>query len=68
MNGTGITVLPRIAIEENLECGDLALLNWEDEFEVAILMVWYKERWRSPALEAFMEVTREVIGSKPNPT
>ena len=62
INGIGITVLPNAAAREHLERGDLVVLNWEEkEFEVALLMIWYKERWRSPALEAIMETTREVL-------
>jgi DNA-binding transcriptional LysR family regulator len=62
INGTGITVLPKVAVEEDLAGGDLVALNWDEKaFDVALLMIWYRERWRSPALEAFMAVTREVL-------
>jgi DNA-binding transcriptional LysR family regulator len=62
IEGTGITILPRIAVKDSLAAGDLATLNWEEQdFEVALLMIWYRERWRSPALAAFMETAREVL-------
>jgi DNA-binding transcriptional LysR family regulator len=61
MNGSGITVLPQIAVADDLAAGRLVRLKWRDAFEVALLMIWYRERWRSPALEAFMATTREVL-------
>jgi DNA-binding transcriptional LysR family regulator len=62
INGMGITILPAVAVEKDLAGGSLVRLNWEEKgFEVALLMIWYRERWRSPALEAFMEMTRELL-------
>jgi DNA-binding transcriptional LysR family regulator len=63
MSGAGITVLPRVAVEAELKGGDLVALNWKGGFDVALLMVWYRERWRSPALEAFMAMTREILNA-----
>jgi hypothetical protein len=40
----------------------LAALSWtEGELEVATLMVWYRDRWLSPTLSAFMEAVRNVL-------
>lgn len=62
--GVGITILPRIAIAEEVAQERLIILPWaEGEIEVATLMIWYKERWISPTLNAFMEITREVMKS-----
>ena len=61
IDGTGVTVLPKVAVRENLARGELEALRWEEEFDVALLMIWYRERWRSPALEAFMEMTRAIL-------
>lgn len=63
INGPGITILPKVSVEADLAGGKLVALNWEDAFEVAFFMIWYKERWRSPALEAFMAMTRESLNS-----
>jgi len=60
--GIGITILPEIAVAEEIAAKKLAKLPWTDgEIEVATLMIWYKERWLSPTLNAFMEITREVM-------
>ena len=62
MEGVGITILPEIAVAREIAQGRLAALTWgEGEMEVALLMIWYRERWRSPSLEAFMAMTREVL-------
>jgi DNA-binding transcriptional LysR family regulator len=60
--GVGLTVLPEIAIREEMATGRLVALPWaEGALEVAVLMIWHKERWVSPTLKAFMETTREVL-------
>jgi DNA-binding transcriptional LysR family regulator len=61
IEGVGMTILPKIAVEKELAAGDLTCLDWEDAFEVAVLMIWYKERRRSPALEAFMQIARTIL-------
>jgi len=60
--GIGITILPEIAVAREIAQERLAALTWgEGEMEVALLMIWYKERWLSPTLSAFMEMTREML-------
>jgi len=62
MEGVGITILPEIAAAREIAQGRLAALKWEEEkLEVATLMIWYKDRWLSPTLSAFMKLTREVL-------
>ena len=40
----------------------LVVLPWsESRIEVAILMIWFRDRWISPTLQAFMDMTRKVI-------
>jgi hypothetical protein len=29
--------------------------------EVAILMIWYRERWLSPSLQAFMDLAKDEM-------
>jgi DNA-binding transcriptional LysR family regulator len=62
MEGVGITIIPEISVADDIAQGRLAALAWEEEkLEVATLMIWYKDRWLSPTLSAFMEMTREVL-------
>ena len=65
--GMGVSVLPSVAVDEELEGGKLVTLRWEEHFEVLTQMVWHKERWKSPALRAFLETAREVFLVAPVP-
>ena len=57
MEGFGISILPERGIAEDISKGRLCVLPWEhDPMEVALLMIWYKNRWLSPTLKAFMDV------------
>ncbi|MBI5522271.1 MAG: LysR family transcriptional regulator [Desulfarculus sp.] len=61
--GLGLSVLPRVAVEDELRRGRLAALNLEQgDMEVAVLMVWHKDKWLSPGLRAFMEAARQGLG------
>lgn len=65
MTGVGVTVLPEIAVCEEVARRQLVQLPWtEGPIEVALLMIWYRERWVSPTLKAFMEVTKKVLARK----
>ncbi len=60
--GLGVTVLPEVAAADEVSRGRLVVLPWtEGKIEVAILMIWFRERWVSTTLRAFMDVTRRVI-------
>jgi DNA-binding transcriptional LysR family regulator len=62
MAGVGITVLPEIAVAEEVALKKLLILPWSaDKIEVATLMIWYRERWIPPTLKAFMEVTKRGL-------
>jgi hypothetical protein len=43
----------------------LAALRWGEPFEVRIQIVWHEERWKSPALRAFLETARKVFSVVP---
>jgi DNA-binding transcriptional LysR family regulator len=61
MSGVGITVLPEIAVRDEVAQKKLVILPWsEGKIDVALLMIWYRDRWISPTLRAFMEVTKKV--------
>jgi DNA-binding transcriptional LysR family regulator len=62
--GMGISVLPSVAVDVELKTGALAALQWGEPFEVLTQMSWHENRWKSPALHAFLEVVREVFSSR----
>jgi DNA-binding transcriptional LysR family regulator len=62
MAGVGISVLPEVTVTEDISKGRLAAISWDDgALEVAALMIWYKDRWLSPTLSAFMKTARNVL-------
>jgi DNA-binding transcriptional LysR family regulator len=64
MAGTGITVLPQIAVKEEIAEGSLVELPWMNgQIYANLLMIWQKDKWMPPILKAFMEMTREVLVS-----
>jgi DNA-binding transcriptional LysR family regulator len=65
--GMGVSVLPSVAVNAELGNGKLAALQWGEPFEVLTQMAWHEERWKSPALRAFLETAREVFSVAPDP-
>jgi len=61
--GMGVSVLPSVTVNAELGDGKLAALGWDKPFEVLTQMVWHEERWKSPALRAFLDAAREVFPS-----
>lgn len=58
----GIAFLPAMTVARELESGSLVALNWENQqFGAVIQMLWHKDKWLSPALQAFLEVARDVL-------
>ncbi|EKN71648.1 LysR family transcriptional regulator [Neobacillus bataviensis LMG 21833] len=65
--GIGIAALPKIAVESEVAQGRMAILKWVGpDFPIVTQLVWHKDKWMSPALRAFLDVTREVILNKPH--
>ncbi len=62
VKGYGVTICPQIAIREELEDGELLALDTEDIVEeTPVVMIWHIDKWCSPLLKKFMDLTREVI-------
>ncbi|OIO06163.1 MAG: hypothetical protein AUJ49_00225 [Desulfovibrionaceae bacterium CG1_02_65_16] len=57
--GLGVTILPVAAARGELAAGTLSALPWgEGPLEAAVLMLWHKDKWISPALRGFMDLCR----------
>jgi DNA-binding transcriptional LysR family regulator len=60
--GFGITILPKISVNQEIDNGELVALSWkDDDLEIDMLMIWYKNKWISPVMKAFMEITTNVF-------
>ncbi len=62
MSGLGITLLPRIAVEEELNRKQLAELHWDGTpFNLVTQMIYHRDKWISAALRAFIDLTEEIL-------
>jgi DNA-binding transcriptional LysR family regulator len=61
--GMGVSVLPAVAVQADLETGRLAKLAWRAPFEVYTQVIWNERRSLSPAHAAFIATAREVLGA-----
>lgn len=64
MAGMGLTFLPRVAVETEVAQGRLVPLKWTGpDFQLLTQMVWHKDKWLSPALNAFLNMARDVLAT-----
>lgn len=62
MSGLGITLLPKVAVKDEVESGKLIPLNWKGkEFGIISQIIYHKDKWKSKALEAFLELSKRII-------
>jgi DNA-binding transcriptional LysR family regulator len=62
MAGLGITLMPTIAVRREVESGALTILPLSEQpLEVAVFMIWHKDKWLSPTLDAFLETVKENL-------
>ncbi|URZ08921.1 LysR family transcriptional regulator [Clostridium felsineum] len=65
MSGLGITLLPRVAVEEEIKDGKLVPLKWGGpNFGIISQVLYHKDKWISPALNAFLRLSKKVIKNK----
>lgn len=61
MAGLGLAVLPRLAVEQELAQGKLAALAFDPGIAAETQLTWHKDKWLSPALQAFMALVEESL-------
>jgi DNA-binding transcriptional LysR family regulator len=60
--GMGIAVLPAMSVAAELRAGDLAALRWVGPpFMLTLQLVWHRQKWRSPALDALLALARSSL-------
>lgn len=68
MSGLGVAVLPEVAVRAEIASQRLTVLPCpEPPLTMITWLAWHKDKWLSPALRAFLQVTRTVIGSEQRP-
>ncbi len=64
MSGLGITLLPKVAVEEEINSGKLIPLNWEGpDFGIISQVLYHKDKWISPALKEFLRLSKSFMKS-----
>jgi len=62
--GMGIAILPEMAVAAEVSRGELVPLPWDlTATTFATQMLWHEEKWISPAIEAFLNLTRSTMMS-----
>ncbi len=60
--GMGLAVLPHMAVAHELACGTMVALPWPTPLTVQVQMLTLAERSPAPALAAFAQLARLVLG------
>lgn len=65
IKGLGVAMIPLMAIKNEIAKKEMTILSWPEEtLETAILMIWHKDKWLSPTLQAFMNTAKEIMTIK----
>lgn len=57
--GLGVAFLPQMTVREALASGQLVTLAWPSA-HIYLQTAWHKDKWISPTMQAFLEISREV--------
>lgn len=62
MSGLGITVLPEIAVKDEVKSGKLIPLNWKGpDLNIISQVIYHKDKWISPALREFIHISNKFL-------
>ncbi|QQE77248.1 LysR family transcriptional regulator [Alicyclobacillus sp. SO9] len=65
MAGLGVALLPQMAVEKELQNGELVSILWAGpDFPVVTQMCWHKDKWMSPAMHSFVGIVQNDIVSQ----
>lgn len=63
-DGWGIGFLPHVTVSQELRTKQLIALPWAGPaFNIKTQLIYHKEKWLSPALQAFIDVTLQTLGN-----
>jgi DNA-binding transcriptional LysR family regulator len=66
MAGMGLTILPEVAVTAEVAQGRLVILPWAGPtYNLVTQLAWHKDKWLSPALQAFLDITRAILRPEP---
>lgn len=65
MSGLGITLLPAVAVSDEIKAGKLIPLNWAGpDFGVISQVIYHKDKYISPALREFLKLSQNLMAKK----
>ncbi|MCR8644234.1 substrate-binding domain-containing protein [Paenibacillus sp. N1-5-1-14] len=65
MNQLGIAILPEMEVLDELADGRLIALDIDfSDYALYTQLVWHKQKWKSPAMQAFIDVTTNFFSEK----
>lgn len=63
--GLGISILPRFTVEKELAEGRICTVPWKEaDFQYHVQMLYHKDKWISPTLQAFFDMIRDFYVNK----
>ncbi|WP_096438730.1 LysR family transcriptional regulator [Alteribacter populi] len=63
--GLGIGVLPTMVVVEDLKKSKVVELNWKSDIPPIFTQIaWHKDKWLSPPLESFIELTMNILKNR----
>jgi len=65
--GMGFGLLPEIVISAGLKKRQFVVLNWQGpKMTIATHIVWHKDKWISPSMQAFLDVLKSKLQESPS--
>jgi len=60
--GMGLALLPAIAVARELRQNQIKALHWAGpSLDIATHILWHKDKWISPAMQAFVELCKDKL-------
>ncbi|MBE6071321.1 MAG: LysR family transcriptional regulator [Clostridium butyricum] len=64
MSGLGISLLPEVAVADEVSSGRLFPLNWAGpDFNIISQVIYHKNKWISPALKEFLNLAKQYLNN-----
>ncbi|MCG7334659.1 LysR family transcriptional regulator [Sporosarcina sp. ACRSM] len=65
ISGLGIAALPTMVVKQDIKTGAMAELNWKSDIPpIFTHIAWHKDKWMTPPLEDFIELTQRSFHNK----
>ncbi|MCU6602231.1 LysR family transcriptional regulator [Peribacillus frigoritolerans] len=60
--GLGIALLPEMVVKKDIKEGRMKEIPWKDSTSSLFTQIaWHKDKWMTPPLEAFINITRKIF-------